>query len=140
MSGWKGWRSDPNILAARKAVLDADDAYYHEMPTDGHRQHELESAYMHALDTLINVVFSAAPLAQQGAPPAATTTPDWMSERVKELLVHPGYNKMVATLKRPETRGGAKVDRGTAVLVLAIIKELERLSPPSVLPPETIRE
>ena len=67
MSGWKGWRSDPNILAARKAVLDADDAYYHEMPTDGHRQQELESAYMHALDTLINVAVSAAPLAQQAA-------------------------------------------------------------------------
>lgn len=50
------WRTSPEVRGARKALLEADDAYYHEMPTDGHRQFELEKAYGDALDALCDAV------------------------------------------------------------------------------------
>lgn len=59
---FESWKLNREVQAARKALSDADDAYYHEMPTDGQRQYELNSKYEHALDDLCEAV------SQSGAP------------------------------------------------------------------------
>jgi hypothetical protein len=58
-----------------------------------------------------------------------------LTVRFRELLDHPGVEAMVATLHRVESRGGTHFSRSVAVLVLAFVRELQRIKESESDPP-----